>query len=102
MEKCTYCVQRISAVKIEADKGNRTIRDGEIVTACQQACPASAITFGNINEKGSRVAKLRADERSYQVLADQNTRPRTTYVAAVLNPNTELEEAPVEHAPAKG
>jgi molybdopterin-containing oxidoreductase family iron-sulfur binding subunit len=101
MEKCSYCVQRISAAKIEADKENRAVRDGEIVTACQQACPASAITFGNINDKQSRVAKLQADERSYQVLADQNTRPRTKYVAAVLNPNSELEEAPVEHTPAK-
>jgi Fe-S-cluster-containing dehydrogenase component len=102
MEKCSYCVQRISAAKIEADKDNRAVRDGEIVTACQQACPASAITFGNLNERGSRVTKLRADPRSYQVLADQNTRPRTTYVAAVLNPNQELEDAPVEHLPAKG
>ena len=72
------------------------------MTACQQACPASAITFGNINDKTSRVAKLRADERSYQVIADQNTRPRTTYVAEVLNPNQELEETPVEHAAGKG
>ena len=102
MEKCSYCVQRISAAKIDADKENRAVRDGEIVTACQQACPASAITFGNINDKASRVAKLRGNERSYQVLGDQNTRPRTTYVAAVLNLNPELEEAPVEHAPAKG
>ncbi|MGB8261423.1 MAG: TAT-variant-translocated molybdopterin oxidoreductase [Terracidiphilus sp.] len=102
MEKCSYCVQRISAAKIEADKGNRAIHDGEVQTACQQACPAQAISFGNINDKQSRVAKLRADQRSYQVLADQNTRPRTTYVAAVLNPNTELEETPVEHLPAKG
>ena len=102
MEKCSYCVQRISAAKIEADKDNRLIADGEIVTACQQACPASAITFGNINDKGSRVAKLKADERSYQVLADQNTRPRTTYVAAVLNLNQELENGPAEHLPAKG
>jgi molybdopterin-containing oxidoreductase family iron-sulfur binding subunit len=97
MEKCSYCVQRITAAKIEADKENRGIRDGEIVTACQQSCPAGAITFGNINDKGSRVAKQRADERTYQVLADLNTRPRTTYVAAVLNPNEELEEKPVEH-----
>jgi molybdopterin-containing oxidoreductase family iron-sulfur binding subunit len=97
MEKCSYCVQRITAAKIEADKENRGIRDGEIVTACQQSCPASAITFGNINDKGSRVAKQRADERTYQVLADLNTRPRTTYVAAVLNPNEELEQKPVEH-----
>jgi molybdopterin-containing oxidoreductase family iron-sulfur binding subunit len=102
MEKCSYCVQRISAAKIEADKENRPVRDGEIVTACQQACPASAITFGNLNDKGSKVAKLQADERSYQVLADLNTRPRTKYVAAVLNPNSELQEAPVEHAPVKG
>jgi len=102
MEKCSYCVQRISAAKIESDKDNRPIADGEIATACQQACPASAITFGNINDQGSRVAKLRADERSYQVLADQNTRPRTTYVAAVLNLNQELEDGPVEHVPVKG
>jgi len=102
MEKCSYCVQRISAAKIESDKENRNIVDGEIVTACQQACPASAITFGNINDKGSRVAKLRSDERTYQVLADLNTRPRTTYVAAVLNMNQELEDGPVEHAPVKG
>jgi molybdopterin-containing oxidoreductase family iron-sulfur binding subunit len=102
MEKCSYCVQRITAAKIESDKENRPIRDGEIVTACQQACPASAITFGNINDKQSKVAKERANERSYQVIADLNTRPRTTYVASVLNVNQELEEAPVEHAPAKG
>ena len=104
MEKCSYCLQRITAARIEADKENRAIADGEIVTACQQACPASAITFGNINDKGSRVAKLQQDERSYQVLADQNTRPRTKYVAAVLNTNSELDglQTPVEHLPAKG
>ncbi|MGA9671631.1 MAG: TAT-variant-translocated molybdopterin oxidoreductase [Terracidiphilus sp.] len=104
MEKCSYCVQRITAARIEADKENRAIADGEVVTACQQACPASAITFGNLNDKGSRVAKLQEDERSYAVLADQNTRPRTKYVAAVLNTNSELEgmQTPVEHMPAKG
>jgi MoCo/4Fe-4S cofactor protein with predicted Tat translocation signal len=102
MEKCSYCVQRIQEAKIDADKENRPIRDGEIQTACQQACPASAITFGNLNDKDSRVAKLRKMERSYQVLADQNTRPRTTYVAEVLNPNPELEETPVEYGPVKG
>jgi len=102
MEKCSYCVQRITAAKIEADKDNRNIADGEVVTACQQACPASAITFGNINDQGSRVAKLHGDQRSYQVLADQNTRPRTKYVAAVLNLNSELEQGPVEVAPVKG
>ncbi len=102
MEKCSYCIQRIQAVKIETDKENRPIKDGEIQTACQQACPAQAITFGNLNDKNSRAAKQRANERTYQVLADLNTCPRTTYVAAVINPNSELEETPVEHAPVKG
>jgi molybdopterin-containing oxidoreductase family iron-sulfur binding subunit len=101
MEKCSYCVQRIAEAKIDADKENRGIRDGEVVTACQQACPAGAITFGNLNDKNSKVAKLHANERTYSVLADLNTRPRTQYVAAVLNPNPELAEAPTEHA-AKG
>jgi MoCo/4Fe-4S cofactor protein with predicted Tat translocation signal len=90
MEKCSYCVQRIEAAKIIADKENREIRDGEIVTACQQACPTSAITFGNINDKASKVAKLKAEERDYQVLADLNFRPRTTYTAGVINPHPEL------------
>jgi len=83
-------VQRIEAAKIEADKENREIRDGEIVTACQQACPTSAITFGNINDPNSGVSKRRALERNYQVLADLNFRPRTTYTAGVINPNPEL------------
>jgi MoCo/4Fe-4S cofactor protein with predicted Tat translocation signal len=92
MEKCTYCVQRISAAKIRADKENRTVRDGEIVTACQEACPTQAITFGNINDKNSRVSKIKAQERNYTVLADLNTRPRTSYIAGVVNPNPELME----------
>jgi len=90
MEKCSYCVQRIESAKITADKENREVRDGDIVTACQQACPTSAITFGNINDKASRVAKSKAREREYQVLADLNFRPRTTYTAGVINPNPEL------------
>ena len=90
MEKCSYCVQRINAAKIEADKDNRDVRDGEIVTACQQACPTDAITFGNINDKSSKVRRLKEQPRSYGVLADLNTRPRTTYVAGVLNVNEEL------------
>ena len=93
MEKCTYCIQRIEAVKIDADKEGRAIRDGEIVTACQQSCPTDAIVFGNQNDKGSRVARLKAEERSYQVLADLNYRPRTSYIAGVTNPNPELETA---------
>jgi MoCo/4Fe-4S cofactor protein with predicted Tat translocation signal len=90
MEKCSYCVQRIEAAKIEADKENRAIRDGEIVTACQQACPTDAIHFGNINDPNSKVAKHKAKERDYQVLADLNYKPRTTYTAGVINPNPEL------------
>jgi MoCo/4Fe-4S cofactor protein with predicted Tat translocation signal len=99
MEKCSYCVQRINAVKIQADKENRLIRDGEIVTACQQACPTDAIVFGNINDGSSRVSKLKRQERTYGVLADINTRPRTTYVAEVLNINEELAQARGEFAP---
>jgi molybdopterin-containing oxidoreductase family iron-sulfur binding subunit len=102
MEKCTYCVQRIAAAKIEADKENREIRDGEIVTACQQACPTNAITFGNINDKNSRVSKIKNQPRNYGVIADLNTRPRTTYIAEVTNPNQALAGAPVEHAPEHG
>ncbi|MDE3105515.1 MAG: TAT-variant-translocated molybdopterin oxidoreductase [Acidobacteriota bacterium] len=90
MEKCSYCVQRVEAAKIQADKENREVRDGDVVTACQQACPTSAITFGNINDKASKVAKRKAEERDYPVLADLNFRPRTTYTAGVINPNPEL------------
>ena len=90
MEKCSYCVQRIQEVKIKADIENRAIADGEIVTACQQACPTEAIVFGNINDKTSKVAKRKAEERDYQVLADLNYHPRTTYTAGVTNPNPEL------------
>ncbi|HET8635868.1 MAG TPA: 4Fe-4S dicluster domain-containing protein, partial [Acidobacteriaceae bacterium] len=90
MEKCSYCIQRINEVKIDADKNNREIRDGEIVTACQQACPTNAIVFGNINDATSKVAKLKKQKRTYGVLADLNTRPRTTYLAEVININPDL------------
>jgi len=90
MEKCSYCIQRIEAVKIEADKNNRPIEDGEIQTACQQACPTDAIVFGNLNDPKARVTKLKQEERDYQVLADLNYRPRTSYIAGVINPNKEL------------
>ena len=93
MEKCTYCVQRISNVRIEAEKQNRPIRDGEIVTACEAACPAEAIVFGDKNDPNSRVAKLKAQQRNYTILGELNSRPRTTYLAAVRNPNPELEKA---------
>ena len=93
MEKCTYCVQRIQHAKIESEKENRPVRDGEVVTACAAACPADAIVFGNINDANSRVAKLKAQERNYGLLADLNTRPRTTYLAAIKNLNPEIGPA---------
>ena len=86
MEKCTYCVQRIESVRHTAQEESRPIRDGEIVTACQSACPAEAIVFGDINDPASRVSKLKALPRNYGLLADLNTRPRTTYLSKVTNP----------------
>jgi molybdopterin-containing oxidoreductase family iron-sulfur binding subunit len=97
MEKCSFCVQRISAARIQADKENRPIGADEIQTACQQCCPASAIVFGNLNDKQSTVAKLQSDIRSYAVLGELNTRPRTMYTAAVLNPNRDLQAVSTEH-----
>jgi molybdopterin-containing oxidoreductase family iron-sulfur binding subunit len=92
MEKCTYCVQRINAAKIRSEEENRLIRDGEIITACQSACPSEAIVFGNINDPNSKVAKLKAQTRDYGLLEDLNTRPRTTYLARVRNPNPEIRD----------
>ena len=91
MEKCTYCVQRINNARIESEKSNAPISDGAIVTACEQACPTEAIVFGNANDKNSRVSKLKAQQRNYSLLGELNARPRTTYLAAVRNPNPELE-----------
>ncbi len=89
MEKCTYCVQRIQEVKINAQReDNRPIRDGEIVTACQQACPTEAIVFGDLNDQQSRVAKLRAQPHNFGMLSELGTRPRTTYLVKITNPNT--------------
>ena len=95
MEKCTYCVQRISQARITAKREGRTIRDGEVVTACQSACPAEAIAFGDINDPTARVTALKSDDRNYALLGDLGTRPRTTYLASVRNANPEIEK--LEH-----
>ena len=93
MEKCTYCIQRINQHRIDAERADGKIQDGELQTACQQSCPANAIIFGNINDPNSRVAKLKAHARNYGLLDELNTRPRTTYLAEVRNPNLELKTA---------
>jgi MoCo/4Fe-4S cofactor protein with predicted Tat translocation signal len=91
MEKCTYCIQRINQHRIDAEREDRKIQDAELQTACQQSCPANAIVFGNINDPNSQVSKWKAQARNYSLLADLNTRPRTTYLADIRNPNPELE-----------
>jgi molybdopterin-containing oxidoreductase family iron-sulfur binding subunit len=100
MEKCTYCVQRINAARIDAEREGRRVRDGEIQTACQQVCAARAITFGDVNDRGGAVAALKRDPRNYSLLEELGTVPRTTYLAAVRNPNPELAGEPPagEHA----
>ncbi|MGH6889311.1 MAG: 4Fe-4S dicluster domain-containing protein [Rhizomicrobium sp.] len=87
MEKCTYCVQRITRARREAEREKRTIRDGEVVTACQAACPTRAITFGNLDDRRAHVVAQKSRKRHFTLLADLGTRPRTTYLAHVSNPN---------------
>ncbi len=91
MEKCTYCVQRIQNAKIQAELEDRKVKDGEIVTACQAVCPTEAIVFGDVNDPNSRVSKLKRSERSYSLLGELNTRPRTTYLSQLKNPNPEIK-----------
>jgi molybdopterin-containing oxidoreductase family iron-sulfur binding subunit len=88
MEKCTYCVQRIQRGRITAEQLGRALRDGEVVTACQAVCPTQAITFGNINDPAAKVSQLKSSPRNYTLLAELNTRPRTTYLAQVTNPKS--------------
>ena len=96
MEKCTYCTQRIASARIEAQKDFRKVRDGEIVTACQSACPADAIVFGDLNDKTSKVSKLKTDHRNYNLLNELNTQPRTTYLASLKNQNKEMPDYQAE------
>jgi len=97
MEKCSYCIQRITEHRIDAETASVRedkeikIKDGELQTACQQSCPANAIIFGNINDPDSKVSKLKAQSRNYSLLGELGTRPRTTYLAEVRNPNPELK-----------
>jgi Fe-S-cluster-containing dehydrogenase component len=93
MEKCTYCVQRISQARIEAKREDRRIRDGEVVTACQQVCPSQAIVFGDLNDKQSAVRARKSAPHNYGLLTELNTAPRTTYLSRVSNPNPELAGA---------
>jgi MoCo/4Fe-4S cofactor protein with predicted Tat translocation signal len=99
MEKCTYCVQRITNARIHAEEDDRRVKDGEILTACQQVCPTDAIIFGDLNDANSRVAQMKENPRSYGLLEDLNTRPRTSHIAAVLNPNPEIQGGePEQHS----
>jgi molybdopterin-containing oxidoreductase family iron-sulfur binding subunit len=90
MEKCTYCTQRINAAKLDAKLAGRELEDGDVTTACEQACPAGAITFGDLGDKGSRVVAAKQDPRGYAILAELNSKPRTTYLAKVRNPHPDL------------
>jgi molybdopterin-containing oxidoreductase family iron-sulfur binding subunit len=90
MEKCTYCVQRIQNAKIQAELEDRKVRDGEIVTACQAVCPTDTIVFGDVNDPNSRVSRLKRDKRDFALLDELNTRPRTTYLSQLKNPNPEI------------
>ena len=93
MEKCTYCVQRISRARRAAEKEHRGIRDGEVVTACQAACPTRAIAFGDLSDRTARVNALRAEPHAYALLGHLGTRPRTTYLARLHNPNPDFGKA---------
>jgi molybdopterin-containing oxidoreductase family iron-sulfur binding subunit len=93
MEKCTYCVQRIREAGHNARLENRTIQDGEVITACQQACPSQAIVFGNLADAESQVSQLKENDRQYELLAELSVKPRTSYLARLRNPNPRLENA---------
>ena len=91
MEKCSFCIQRIRKANIRSNIEDRAIQEGEVLTACQQACPSGSIVFGNMNDPGSAINKSRSNDRKYNMLAELNTKPRTSYLGRVRNPNPELE-----------
>ena len=95
-------MQRINQARVTAKLDDREIRDGEVVTACQSACPTEAIVFGNLNDPNSRVSKLRAHTLNYRLLEELNVKPRTSYMAVVRNPNTELEPASATNGEDRG
>lgn len=99
MEKCSYCVQRITKARITAEEQDRRVRDGEILTACQEVCPANAIVFGDLDDPQSQVNKLKQNQRNFGVLEQLNTRPRTTYLAAVSNPNSAMPQLATQQQP---
>jgi molybdopterin-containing oxidoreductase family iron-sulfur binding subunit len=92
MEKCTYCVQRINDKKIKAKNAGNILKEGDVVTACQQACPTNAIVFGNLNNPESQVVKKKQLARNYEMLAELNIKPRTSYLAKIRNPHPDLNE----------
>jgi MoCo/4Fe-4S cofactor protein with predicted Tat translocation signal len=99
MEKCTYCVQRITKARITSEEQDRRVRDGEILTACQEVCPSQAIIFGDLNDPDSKVNKVKQSQRNFGVLEELNTRPRTTYLAAVWNPNPAMPPLAAQQQP---
>jgi molybdopterin-containing oxidoreductase family iron-sulfur binding subunit len=90
MEKCTYCVQRLTRVRIDHKLAGTEMKDGDVQTACQQACPAEAIEFGDLRDPKSRVGAAKQSPRRYDLLAELNTKPRTSYLSRLKNPNPEL------------
>jgi Fe-S-cluster-containing dehydrogenase component len=93
MEKCTFCIQRIRGAQRRATVEQRSLRDGEVLTACQQVCPAQAITFGDLNNPDSAVVREKQNGRRYEMLEQLNVKPRTSYLARIRNPNPRLVEA---------
>ncbi|HHJ52474.1 MAG TPA: 4Fe-4S dicluster domain-containing protein, partial [Caldithrix abyssi] len=95
MEKCTYCIQRIKKAEIDAKNEGRELKDGDVVSACQQTCPADAIVFGNILDPESEVYKAKQNNRNYEMLIEYNLKTRTSFLAKIRNPNPEIEQLKV-------